>query len=113
MAFKFSDMVTMDKTLNLLAFRDHASIFKVTGGYYVSSFTLFAQYFGQFSTDGFQILRYSDLELMNCLNFQGQGYYASTFTLFVQYFSGNVFANIFQMFRYGDHEQDLAFSSFL
>ena len=32
MAFKFSDMVTVDKTLNRLTFCDRGSIFKVTGG---------------------------------------------------------------------------------
>ena len=32
MAFKFSDMVTMDNTLNWLTFRDCGLIFKVTGG---------------------------------------------------------------------------------
>ena len=36
MAFKFSDMATMDKTLNWLTFCDISSIFKVTGGRYVS-----------------------------------------------------------------------------
>ena len=41
MAFKFSDMVTLDKTLNWLTFCEICSIFKVTGGHYVSKFTLF------------------------------------------------------------------------
>ena len=43
LAFKFSDMVTMDKTLNWLTFCDLDSIFKVTGGDYVSKLTLLMQ----------------------------------------------------------------------
>ena len=35
MAFKFSDIVTMDKTLNWLTFRNLGAIFKVTEGHYV------------------------------------------------------------------------------
>ena len=36
MAFKCSDMVTMDKTLNILSLCGLGSIFKVTGSHYVS-----------------------------------------------------------------------------
>ena len=53
MAFKFSDMVTMVKTLNWLTFCDLGSIFKITEGHYVSKLTLFMRYFLQFCTDGF------------------------------------------------------------
>ena len=60
MAFKFLDIVTMDKMLYLLTFRDYSSIFKVTGGNYVSKFTLFTQYLLRFFTNGFKILRYGD-----------------------------------------------------
>ena len=45
MDFIFSDMVTMDKTLNWFTFCDNGSIFKVTGGHYVSKVTLFMWYF--------------------------------------------------------------------
>ena len=69
MGFKFSDMVTMDKTWNWLTFCDHGSIFNVTGGHYVSKLTLFTQYFLKKIANGFQILRYGDhgqdLELIN------------------------------------------------
>ena len=41
MAFIFSYMVTMDKTLNCVIFRDYGSIFKVTEGHYISKLTLF------------------------------------------------------------------------
>ena len=43
--FQFSDIVSMDKTLNWLTFRDLGSIFKVTKGHYVSKLTLFTWYF--------------------------------------------------------------------
>ena len=69
MAFKFSDMVTMDKALNRLTFCEYGSIFKVTEGHYVSKLSLFMQYLLQVFANGFQILRYSDhgqdLELIN------------------------------------------------
>ena len=79
MAFKFLDVVTMDKTLNWLTFRDYVSIFKVTGGHYVSKLTFFARCFLKvFANNGFQILRYGDhelhLELLtfhDWVNFQG------------------------------------------
>ena len=58
MAFKFTDMVTMDKTLNRFCY--YGSFFKVTGGHYVSKLTLFTGYFQQFFANGFQVLRYGD-----------------------------------------------------
>ena len=48
MAFKSSDMVNKDETVNWLPFRDLGSIFKVTGDHYVSKLTLFTWYFWQF-----------------------------------------------------------------
>ena len=58
MAFKFSDIMTMDKAVNWLTFRDYGSIFKATGFQYVSKLTLFTWYFLQVFANGFQILRY-------------------------------------------------------
>ena len=104
MAFKFTDMVTMEKILHWLMFRDYGSLFKVTGGHYVSKLTLFTCYFLQFFTNGLQILRYGDhgqdLELINFpwlwLNFQGhRGYYVSKLTLFTHYFL-QFFVNAFK-----------------
>ena len=45
MGFKFTDMVSMDKTLNWLTFHDFDWIFNVTGDHYVTKLTLFMQYF--------------------------------------------------------------------
>ena len=68
---KFSDMVTMDKSLNWLTFSDYGSIFNVPEGPYVSKLTLFMRYFLQVFTNFFQILRFGDhgpaLELINFL----------------------------------------------
>ena len=119
MTFKFSDMAIMDKTLNWLTFRDCGSIFKVTGGH-ASKLTLFTQYFLQFFTNGFQILRCDDheqgLELLNSSwlwrNFQGRrGYYVSKLTLFTQYFL-QFFTSGFQILTYGDYGQDLELINF-
>ena len=73
-AFTFSDMVTIDKTLNWLTFYDYGSVFKVTR-HYVSKLTLFTQCCLQFFINSFQHHRYGDLNLVNFswlwLNFQG------------------------------------------
>ena len=45
MAFKFSNMLTTEKTLNEFTFHDYGSVFKVKRGHYVSKLTLFMQYF--------------------------------------------------------------------
>ena len=45
MAFEFSDMMTMDKTLNWLPFCDLGSIFKVTRGHLVSKLTCLCDIF--------------------------------------------------------------------
>ena len=93
MAFKFLDVVTMDKTLNSLPFCDYDSIFKVIGGHYVSKLTLFMLYFLQF-TNGFN---FSDMVTMdktlNLLTFCDYGSivkvtwgHVSTLTLFTRYF---------------------------
>ena len=42
--FKFSDMVTVDTTLNWFTCLDYVSIFKVTGGHCVSKLTMFTWY---------------------------------------------------------------------
>ena len=67
--FKFSDVVTMDKTLNWLSFSWPWLNFQDHGGHYVSNLTLFTQYFLQLFARGFKILRYGnhwwDLELIN------------------------------------------------
>ena len=41
MAFKCSDMLTIDKTFNWLTFCDLVSVFNVTGGHYVSKLTFY------------------------------------------------------------------------
>ena len=90
MAFKLSDMVTMDKTFDWLTFHDYGSIFKVTGHHYVSKLTLFTWYFQQFSTNGFQILTYMVTmdKTLNLLmfcewpNFQGHRGHVSKLTFF-------------------------------
>ena len=49
MAFKFSHMVIIEKTLRWLTFCDHGSIIKVTGVIMFQTLTFFMQYFLVFS----------------------------------------------------------------
>ena len=114
MAFKFTNMVTMDKILNWLQF--HAGHWAS----FLSKLTLFTHISYSVSP---MAIKFSNAVTMdktlNWLTFRNYGsifqvtggYYVLKLTLFTQYFL-QFFASDFQILRYGDHGQDLELINF-